>query len=106
MLGGEFLVPPLLYETLHAYLPGIPLFVTAFMRGEIHLDMSKHNHISTLNSVLQLETVAVSVELHPLVNLTHASCGTYVGGEPPGHLKERCPNKEHNPHHCCRYVDS
>ena len=47
ILGGKFQVPPLLYETLHAYLPGIPLFVAAFMGGGIHLD------------VLQLETVIV-----------------------------------------------
>ena len=56
---GEFQVPPLLYETLHVYLPRIPLFVTAFMGGGIHLDVSRYNHVSTLNSVLQLETVVV-----------------------------------------------
>ena len=40
MLGGEFQVLPLLYEILHAHNPGIPLFVDAFMREEIHLDAS------------------------------------------------------------------
>ena len=47
VLGGKFQVPPLLYETEHAYLPGIPLFMAAFMGGGIHLD------------VLQLVTVIV-----------------------------------------------
>ena len=59
VLGGKFQVPPLLYETLHAYLPGIPLFVAAFMRGGIHLDVSTtaYQHIELC---LQLETVQLS----------------------------------------------
>ena len=40
VLGGEFHVPPLLYEILHAHNPGIPLFVAAFMREEINPDVS------------------------------------------------------------------
>ena len=47
VLGGKLQVPPFLYETLHAHLPRIPLFVAAFMGGGIHFD------------VLQLETVVV-----------------------------------------------
>ena len=58
VLGGEFQVPPLLYETRHVYLPVIPLFVAAFMREGIHLDVSTTHLYQPLNSVLQLETVA------------------------------------------------
>ena len=39
-LGGEFQVPPLLHETQHAHLPGIPLFVAAFIGEGISLDVS------------------------------------------------------------------
>ena len=40
MLGGEFQVQPLLSETQHARLSGIPLFVAASMGEGIHLDVS------------------------------------------------------------------
>ena len=40
VLGGEFQVLPLLYETRHAHLPVIPLFEAAFMGEGIHLDVS------------------------------------------------------------------